>query len=114
MIRRWRRLRKQKPRLPTYLFLRRPRINARVPGTRRSCTVAITWELIERRIKRLDELSIGLAREDVLWTNTQGDDPLRRVELVAYLKAIRDALAGIETARVVLAKARQRHAEGRK
>jgi hypothetical protein len=40
------------------------------------------------------------------------DHPLLFVEHLAYLKAIRDALAGVETARVVLAKATQRNTRG--
>jgi hypothetical protein len=72
----------------------------------------IAWEQIERRVKRLDELGRGLAREGVLWKDSQGDDPLLRLELVAYLKGIPDALAGVESARVVLAKAKQRSTRG--
>jgi hypothetical protein len=37
------------------------------------------------------------------------DGPFLYVERLAYLKAIRDALAGVESSSVVLAKARQRH-----
>jgi len=40
------------------------------------------------------------------------DDPLLRVERVAYQKALRDALASVETARVVLVHATQRNARG--
>jgi hypothetical protein len=87
---------------------------ARVPGAERSCTVAITWEQIDKRIHRLNALTMGLMREDFIWTKDNlHDHPLLFVETRAYLKAIRDALAGVETARIVLAKARQRHAEGR-
>jgi hypothetical protein len=42
----------------------------------------------------------------VLWKAC--NDPLLYLERRAYLGAIRDALAGVEEARVVLAKARQR------
>jgi hypothetical protein len=56
--------------------------------------------------RRLDELSRGLAKEVVLWKEC--NDPLLYLERRAYLGAIRDALAGVEEARVVLAKARQR------
>jgi hypothetical protein len=58
------------------------------------------------RIQRLDQLMRGLAREVALWK--AGNDPLLYVERKAYLKGIQDALAGVEAARVVLAKARQR------
>jgi hypothetical protein len=58
------------------------------------------------RVGRLDELARGLAREVALWK--KGDDPLLYLERRAYLDAIQDALAGVEEARVVLARARQR------
>ncbi len=60
------------------------------------------------RVRRLDELMRGLAKELALWK--EGNDPLLYLERQAYLKAIQEALAAIETARVVLAKARQRTA----
>jgi hypothetical protein len=58
---------------------------------------------LQRRIIRLEELSRGLSLEDVLWRQAQ--DPLLYLERRAYLDAIRDALAGVESARVLLAKA---------
>jgi hypothetical protein len=58
------------------------------------------------RVQRLDELSRGLAKEATL--RRQGNDPLLFLERKAYLTAIQDALAGIEAARVVLAKACER------
>jgi len=58
------------------------------------------------RVHRLDELMRGLAREVALWK--EGNDPLLYAERRAYLKAIQDALAGVEAARVVLARAQQR------
>jgi hypothetical protein len=58
------------------------------------------------RIQRLDELTRGLAKEMLLWKD--GTGPLLYLERMAYLRAIQDALAGIETARIVLARARQR------
>jgi hypothetical protein len=61
---------------------------------------------IKRRIGRLDELSRGLAKEVVLMK--AADDPLLYLERKAYLTAIQDALAGVEDARVALARARQR------
>jgi hypothetical protein len=58
------------------------------------------------RIGRLEELARGFAKEVLLWKEC--DDPLLYLERKAYLGAIQDALAGVETARVVLAKVRQR------
>lgn len=58
------------------------------------------------RVCRLDELARGLAKEVALWK--KADDPLLYLERKAYLDAIQDALAGVEEARVVLARARQR------
>jgi hypothetical protein len=47
-----------------------------------------------------------LAKEEALWKPCE--DPLLYVEREAYLGAVRDALAGAEAARVVMAKAVQR------
>jgi hypothetical protein len=66
----------------------------------------ITVADLAARVRRLDELTRGLAKEVVLWK--ENDDPLLFVERRAYLKAIGDALAGVESARVILAQARQR------
>jgi hypothetical protein len=53
-----------------------------------------------------------LAKEVALWK--EGDDPLLYLERKAYLNAIQDALAAVETARIVLAKTWQRlKTEGR-
>jgi hypothetical protein len=72
----------------------------------------ITWEQIEARKRRLEKLARGFMREAGILD--EHDDPLLRVERQAYLKALRDAIAGLETARVVLAHATQRVArEGR-
>ena len=65
---------------------------------------------IKRRIGRLDELSRGLAKEVVLMK--AANDPLLYLERKAYLTAIQDALAGVEGARVALARARQRLERG--
>ena len=74
--------------------------------------MAITWEQIEARKRRLERLSRGLMKEAVIVD--EHDDLFLRVERLAYLKALRDAIAGLETARVVLAHATQRVArEGR-
>jgi hypothetical protein len=61
---------------------------------------------VTARVHRLDVLMRGLAREVALWK--EGNDPLLYAERRAYLKAIQDALAGVEEARVVLARAHQR------
>jgi hypothetical protein len=58
------------------------------------------------RISRLDELARGLAKEVVLWKEC--NDPLLYVERKAYVNGIQDALSGLETARVTLARVRQR------
>jgi hypothetical protein len=62
------------------------------------------------RVQRLDELTRGLAKEVVLWKEC--NDPLLYLERKAYLEAIQDALAGVDTARIVLARARQRIEDG--
>jgi hypothetical protein len=61
---------------------------------------------LEARLERLDRLSGGLAKEEILVI--QGNDPLLSRERQDYLAAIRAALSGVEGARVALAKARQR------
>jgi hypothetical protein len=66
----------------------------------------MTMTDLKARIHRLDELARGLSREVVIWK--AGNDPLLYAERKAYLNSIQDALAGVEAARVVLAKARQR------
>jgi hypothetical protein len=58
------------------------------------------------RVKRLDQLSRGLAKEVVLWKPC--NDPLLYRERQDYLTAVRNALSGMEAARVALAKACQR------
>jgi hypothetical protein len=61
---------------------------------------------VVKRMRRLEELTRGLCREVALWK--EGNDPLLYLERRAYLNAIQDALAGVESARVVLARASQR------
>jgi hypothetical protein len=61
---------------------------------------------VVKRMRRLEELTRGLSREVALWK--EGNDPLLYLERRAYLNAIQDALAGVEAARVVLARANQR------
>lgn len=61
---------------------------------------------LQSRVRRLDRLARGLAKEITLWKG--GNDPLLYLERKAYLAAIQDALAGVEAARVALARARAR------
>ena len=58
------------------------------------------------RVRRLDQLSRGLAKEVTLWKVC--NDPLLYLERKAYLSAVQDALAGVEAARVALVKVCQR------
>ena len=58
------------------------------------------------RVRRLDELARGLAKEVTLWKEC--NDPLLYLERKVYLGGIQDALAGVESARVALAKVCQR------
>jgi hypothetical protein len=59
-----------------------------------------------RRVKRLDELSRGLAAEVRRWR--RGADPLTLAERRHYLSAIQDAIAAAEEARLTLARLLQR------
>jgi hypothetical protein len=58
------------------------------------------------RCRRLESLFIGLMRECQVMG--AGDDPLLYLERRAYLMALHAASSGLENARVVLAKAKQR------
>ena len=60
------------------------------------------------RVRRLDELARGLAREAAVMGEAQ--DPLLYLERRAYLTALQSAVAGLEEARVTLARAAQRAA----
>jgi hypothetical protein len=66
----------------------------------------VTLQAIAARVGRLDELARGLAKE--LTLTRQADDPLVYVERKAYRDALGRVLSGVEEARVVLARARQR------
>jgi hypothetical protein len=66
----------------------------------------MTVQHIAARIKRLEKLGLAFAREQLFMR--QGDDPLLYLERQDYLQALQGATAGLETARVVLARARQR------
>jgi hypothetical protein len=71
----------------------------------------MTIEDLRARVGRLEKLFCGLSRERVLWEEAQ--DPLLYLERKAYLQALREAIGGIEGARVVLVKVCQRiEAEG--
>ena len=61
---------------------------------------------ISARAQRLDQLSRGLALE--IGIVSKADDPMLYVERREYLTSMRQALDGIEGARIVLAKARRR------
>jgi hypothetical protein len=67
---------------------------------------------IQARVERLERLSKGLAKEVALIG--AADDPLLYLERKAYLAALRDGIAGLEGARVILARARQRLADDRR
>jgi hypothetical protein len=67
---------------------------------------------LQARVRRLDQLARGLAKEITLWKDC--NDPLLYLERKAYLSGIQDALAGVETARVALAKAMQQRIAGRR
>jgi hypothetical protein len=60
---------------------------------------------LSARVERLDQLSLGLAKEEVL--TPPMEYPLLLLERKAYLTAIQDALSGVEAARVTLVNARQ-------
>jgi hypothetical protein len=66
----------------------------------------MTVRHVAARIRRLELLTVGLNREQSIIG--VGDDPLLYLERQDYLRALRAAIAGLESARVVLAKARQR------
>ncbi|HVS34093.1 MAG TPA: hypothetical protein VMS17_00845 [Gemmataceae bacterium] len=66
----------------------------------------ITVADLSARVKRLEELTRGLAKEVLRWKEC--NDPLLYMERKAYLDAIQNALAGLDEARVVLARARNR------
>ena len=60
---------------------------------------------LSARVRRLDQLALGVAREVQL---VGQDDFLLYVERREYLTALHRMCAGLECARVALAKARQR------
>jgi hypothetical protein len=62
------------------------------------------------RVKRLDVLARGLAKEVGIWQRCD-DAPLTLAERRVYLRGIQDALAGAETDRVMLGKVLERLAD---
>jgi hypothetical protein len=65
---------------------------------------------IAARVRRLDQLSRGIALE--ISTVAKADDQMLYLERQAYLAGMRLLLDGVEAARVVLVKARQRMTAG--
>jgi hypothetical protein len=55
---------------------------------------------------RLEQMTLSLGKEVLVLQEV--DDPLLYLERKAYIRAIEDALSGVELARVTLARARQR------
>jgi hypothetical protein len=66
----------------------------------------MTLHHIAARVQRLERLGLAFAREQLLMR--QGDDPLLYLQRLDYLQALQGAVSGLESARVVLARARQR------
>ncbi len=71
----------------------------------------MTLEQIAARVDRLDELARGLGKE--LVQMRRAADPLLYVERRSCLDDLQRVLSGVEEARVVLARARQRLEGGR-
>lgn len=65
---------------------------------------------LSARVQRLEQLTRGLAKEVVLWKEC--NDPLLYLERKAYLEALQTGLAGLDEARVVLARVLQRLMDG--
>jgi hypothetical protein len=61
---------------------------------------------LRARVRRLEELSLGLSREIELWRKTM--HPLQFVEREAYVGALGNAVSAAEEARVILAGAMHR------
>jgi hypothetical protein len=57
---------------------------------------------LEVRIRRMEELTAGLCREETLWRDCLA--PVLAVDRIEYQKAIGDAIHALESARVILAK----------
>jgi hypothetical protein len=57
---------------------------------------------LRARMERLDALSMGLMKE--LLVIREGNDPLLYLERQAYVAGLHDAIYGLESARVMLAR----------
>jgi hypothetical protein len=66
----------------------------------------ITVKDIQSRMRRLEELALGLGKELALWK--AGGDPLLPLERRTYLNGIQDAIAGLTQAQAVLARVLRR------
>jgi hypothetical protein len=66
----------------------------------------MTLKQLQARVKRLEELSVGLAREDLSWRKRP--TALMHSEVALYLNAIYKARQAIDEARNTLAKACER------
>jgi hypothetical protein len=66
----------------------------------------MTLKQLQARMKRLEELSLGLAREDLAWRKLP--TPLMHSEVALYLNAIYKAKQAMDDARSTLAKACER------
>jgi hypothetical protein len=71
----------------------------------------MTVDDLAARARRLDRLVRGLMKEVVVIR--EADDPLLYLERLACVEALRGAVAGLEGARVALAKALQRIRDGK-
>jgi hypothetical protein len=65
----------------------------------------VTLDQITTRIRRLDALARGLAKEVLLWRSC--NDPLLYREPKAYLENIQKATVGLEASQLALVKARR-------
>lgn len=70
----------------------------------------MTIDDLRKRVERLEMLAKGLAKEKAVIR--EADDPLLYLERRKYLCALDDALHGVDSARVALAKALIRLADG--
>jgi hypothetical protein len=71
----------------------------------------MTVDNLAARARRLDRLALGLMKEVAVIR--EADDPLLYLERLAYGEALRQAVSGLEGARIALARALQRNRDGR-
>ena len=81
-----------------------------VPAHERKGALVITLKDVSGRVRRLEQLTRGLAREVMLWKEC--NDPLLYLERKAYLEALQNGLAELDEARVVLVRAQERLLDG--